>query len=149
MSIINSQPQVIPTDPANPAMNKQDEQNKTLVNILDGSSKVNEFVKENPKFIIPKRNEYVVPGGGRKNKNDYNVSYKNVSYCVKANCLLEAAQEGYIKMVNNIDNFSKKKIRINVQRKNKNRENHTHQFIVKKENIKNPNYKYKLTFQKL
>ena len=149
MSLQNAQPQVIPTDPAYQPMNKQDEQNKTLVNILEGSSKVNEFVKENPKFVIPKLHEYIVPGGSKKSKNDYSVSYKNVSYCVKAGCLLEAAQDGYIKMVNNIPNFSKKKIRINVQRKNKNRENHVHQFLVKKEDIKNPKYRSKITFQKL
>ena len=149
-NIQNAQPQVLPTDAANPAMNAQTEQNKALNDILAGSGIVNEFVKESPKLIRPRMNPFVVPGGGGKtSKNEYNVFYKNVSYSVKANSLLEAAQEGYNRMINNIPNFTMNKIRLSVQRKNKNRENHIYQFLVKKEKVKNPKHKYKITFQKL
>ncbi len=144
----DSEPQVAPNEPAYAAKQRQGANEDAINNILDGSSKVNDYVKEEPTYTRPKIGQYVVPGGSKK-KQEYNVFYKNVSFCIKANNLLEAVQEGYTKMVNTIPNFSKKKIKVSVQRKNKTRENHVYQFLVKRENIKNPKYKTKVTFVKL
>lgn len=143
----NAQPQLSPNDPAYIALNKQEALDRELADNLAGTVMINNEVKAEPTYTKVKVHPYIV--GGKKKIVEYNVFYKNVSYCVKANSLLEAVQEGYVKLVNNIPNFTKKKIKIGVQRKNKNRENHIYYYLVKKESIKNPKYKSKITFVKL
>ncbi len=149
----NSQPQLSPYDPAHEAIKQQaaNEQAIDAINAL--SDKVNTFVYAPPRFEKPRMNPYlawesVVVGGGRV--PEYNVCYKNICYSIKANTLLDAANDGYMKMIRDIDNLGeKRKIKLSVQRRSGKRDNHIYYFLVRREKIKNPKYKSKITFTKI
>lgn len=144
----NLAPQLAPTNPAAIAAKRQAATDQQMNDILAGSQVVVEFNPSEPKFVPPPRNPYLA-FGGRNNVNEYTVSYKNLSYNIKASSLLKAVELGYEKLVSNIVNFSKNNIKLSVQRKSKKRENHVYYFLAKREKIKNPNYKFKITFTKL
>lgn len=143
----NKEMQVSPTDPAQQSMDKQTALMAILNDNLEGSSKIASYTNLDPKIIQPKMHPYIVKGGSAK--PEYNVIYKNMQFTLKAKSLMEAAEEGYNKMVNSISGFAKKKVKIGVQRRNKKRENHIYYFLVKKEKIKNPYHSFKITFTKI
>lgn len=143
----NAQPQLSPNDPAYKAQRLQEANEQQINQLLIGALKVSEYVEAPPKYEDAPRHPYLAWGG--KKKNEYTVSYKNVSYIIKATSLLDAVEQGYMKMVEKMINFMKNNVKLGVQRRNKRRDNHIYYFLVKKEKIKNPNYKYKITFTKI
>jgi len=147
MSTNNVEPQLSPYDPAYDAQKKQAANEQQADELLRATSKVNEYVVQPATYVKPKLNPYSAWGGSKK--NEYNVCYKNVCYIVKADSLVEAAENGYMRMISELKNFSKKSIKISVQRRSKKRENHIYSYHVKREDIKNPKYKYKVTFTKI
>lgn len=144
----NVQPQLSPYDPAHDAIKQQEANEQALDAINALSAKVDSFVYAPSALKKPAINPYLAWGGAKK--QEYNVCYKNVSYLIKAKSLLEAVQEAYLRMLKDIPNLNmKNKLKISVQRKSNKRFNHIYHFLVKKEKIKNPNYKSKITITKL
>lgn len=151
MSFNKLQPHLNPENPQAQGQAQNVSSQATMNNQIKGTTIVNTFVPGAPNQAPYPVTPYIIPGhvvgGGNL---EYNVFYKNISYSIRAKSPLNAAEEGYIQMRKNIPGFSEKKnIKIHVQRKNENRRNQVHDFLVKIAKIKNPKYSIKIIFKKL
>lgn len=141
---MNKEPALNPNNQQKIGSDQINSTNKTTINEINGGVMVNEFVKGKTFEAVPEEiNPYDINGGGYF----YNIFYKNISHQIAAKNPLQAAQKGFFKINQKFNNINS--ARIGVQRINKNRENQTHIYQVRKNSVKNPNYTHKITFKKI
>ena len=143
---MDKKPALNPDNPQQIAHNKTVAGNQSIVNQVNGSNMVNDFVEGEtnvPEPVVP--NPYTIQSGGKKSV--YKIVYKHISKNINAKNHLDALDKGYEKMKEYIK--GKKSVIFTVQKYNKNRENHVYKYKVTIVKIKNPNHQYKVNFTKI
>lgn len=146
---MEKKPALEPNNPQQIAHNKTDAGNQSIVNQVNGSTMVNDFVAgetDIPEPVVP--NPYTIQSGGKNVV--YVVKYKHLSYRTEAKNHLDALEKIFMKMRETVKNFkSKKSVVLSVQKYNKKRDNHIYFYKAKVNAIKHPVHKYRITFTKI